>query len=99
VAKTGLANRYEFVFSGLLRCDYDNCAVTAEFKKQEYTYYRIFERAKTGEWWAWVNLNHRPRPYQPRVFIHLSRPVWAAGLQKGGGENGGSEAGSSKKIA
>ena len=30
----------EFAFSGLLRCAYDNCAVTAEFKKQKYTYYR-----------------------------------------------------------
>ena len=24
----------------MLRCAYDNCAVTAEFKKQKYTYYR-----------------------------------------------------------
>jgi site-specific DNA recombinase len=31
---------HEFAFSGLLRCAYDNCAVTAEFKKQKYTYYR-----------------------------------------------------------
>jgi site-specific DNA recombinase len=32
--------KHEFAFSGLLRCAYDNCAVTAEFKKQKYTYYR-----------------------------------------------------------
>src|SRR5260370_34251807 len=31
---------HEFAFSGLLRCAYDNCAVTAEFKKQKYTNYR-----------------------------------------------------------
>src|SRR5260370_33457059 len=31
---------HEFAFSGLLRCAYDNCAVTAEFKKQKNTYYR-----------------------------------------------------------
>jgi site-specific DNA recombinase len=31
---------HEFAFSALLRCAYDNCAVTAEFKKQKYTYYR-----------------------------------------------------------
>jgi hypothetical protein len=24
----------------------------------------IFERAKTGVWWAWVELNYRPHPYQ-----------------------------------
>ena len=24
--------------------------------------------AKTGEWWAWVDLNHRPRPYQGRAL-------------------------------
>jgi hypothetical protein len=28
----------------------------------------IFQRAKTGEWWAWVDLNHRPRPYQGRAL-------------------------------
>jgi site-specific DNA recombinase len=32
--------KHNFAFSGLLRCAYDNCAVTAEFKKQKYTYYR-----------------------------------------------------------
>ena len=31
--------KHDFAFSGLLRCAYDNCAVTAEFKKQKYTYY------------------------------------------------------------
>ncbi len=43
-----------------------NCAVDAV---SVYPTYRkpfdmIFERVKTGEWWAWVDLNHRPRPYQ-----------------------------------
>ncbi len=34
----------------------------------------IFERAKTAEWWAWVDLNHRPRPYQGLLscFMHSS---------------------------
>src|SRR5262249_3791084 len=32
--------KHEFAFSGLLQCAYDNYAVTAEFKKQKYTYYR-----------------------------------------------------------
>ncbi len=32
--------KYEFAFSGLLKCAYDNCAVTAELKKNKYTYYR-----------------------------------------------------------
>lgn len=31
--------KYEFAFSGLLRCAYDNCAVTAELKKNKYTCY------------------------------------------------------------
>jgi site-specific DNA recombinase len=30
----------EFAFGGLLRCAYDDCAVTAELKKNRYTYYR-----------------------------------------------------------
>jgi hypothetical protein len=43
-----------------------NCAVDAV---SVYPTYRkpfdmIFERAKTEEWWAWVDLNHRPHPYQ-----------------------------------
>ena len=29
----------DFAFSGLLRCAYDNCTVTAELKKNRYTYY------------------------------------------------------------
>ena len=50
----------------LLRMVLSNCAVDAV---SVYPTYRkpfdmIFERAKTGEWWAWVDLNHRPRPYQ-----------------------------------
>ncbi len=32
--------KHDFAFSGLLHCAYDNCAVTAEFKKNRYTYYR-----------------------------------------------------------
>ena len=32
--------KYEFAFTGLLRCAYDDCAVTAEMKKNKYTYYR-----------------------------------------------------------
>ncbi len=32
--------KHEFAFSGLLHCAYDNCAVTAELKKNRYTYYR-----------------------------------------------------------
>src|SRR6266576_407526 len=30
---------HDFAFSGLLRCAYDNCTVTAEIKKNRYTYY------------------------------------------------------------
>jgi len=30
----------EFAFRGLLTCAYDNCLVTAEIKKNRYTYYR-----------------------------------------------------------
>ena len=30
----------DFAFGGLLTCAYDNCMVTAEFKKEKYTYYR-----------------------------------------------------------
>jgi site-specific DNA recombinase len=30
----------EFAFGGLLTCAYDDCMVTAEFKKEKYTYYR-----------------------------------------------------------
>ena len=32
--------KHDFAFSGLLRRAYDNCAVTAEFKKQKCTYCR-----------------------------------------------------------
>jgi site-specific DNA recombinase len=32
--------RHVFAFGGLLRCGYDGCAVTAELKKNRYTYYR-----------------------------------------------------------
>ncbi len=32
--------RHEFAFGGLLRCAYDDCTVTAEIKKNRYTYYR-----------------------------------------------------------
>ena len=50
----------------LLRLVLSNCAVDAV---SVYPTYRkpfdmIFERAKTKEWWAWVDLNHRPHPYQ-----------------------------------
>jgi hypothetical protein len=31
--------RYEFAFSGLLKCAYDHCTVTAELKKGRYVYY------------------------------------------------------------
>jgi hypothetical protein len=50
----------------LLRMVLSNCAVDAV---NVYPTYRkpfdiIFERAKTGEWWAWVDSNNRPHPYQ-----------------------------------
>jgi site-specific DNA recombinase len=32
--------KHVFAFSGLLRCAYDDCTVTAEIKKNRYTYYR-----------------------------------------------------------
>ena len=32
--------KYDFAFRGLLKCAYDNCLVTAEKKKERYTYYR-----------------------------------------------------------
>ena len=32
--------KHAFAFQGLLTCAHDNCAVTAEIKKQKYTYYR-----------------------------------------------------------
>jgi len=58
----------------LLRMVLSNCAVDAA---SVYPTYRkpfdmIFERAKIREWWAWVDLNHRPRPYQN--CGHWSRP-------------------------
>ena len=31
--------KHEFAFSGLLRCAYDECSVTAEIKKEKYIYY------------------------------------------------------------
>ena len=50
----------------LLRLVLSNCGVDAV---SVYPTYRkpfdmIFEQAKTGEWWAWVDLNHRPHTYQ-----------------------------------
>ena len=32
--------KHRFAFAGLLRCAYDDCMVTAEMKKNRYTYYR-----------------------------------------------------------
>ena len=32
--------KHHFAFGGLLRCAYDDCMVTTEFKKNRYTYYR-----------------------------------------------------------
>jgi DNA invertase Pin-like site-specific DNA recombinase len=32
--------KHEFAYGGLLRCAYDDCMVTAELKKNRYTYYR-----------------------------------------------------------
>ncbi len=32
--------KHDFAFRGLLSCAYDDCMVTAEIKKQKYTYYR-----------------------------------------------------------
>ena len=32
--------KHAFAFQGFLTCAHDNCAVTAEIKKQKYTYYR-----------------------------------------------------------
>jgi len=32
--------KHQFAYGGLLRCAYDNCMVTAELKKNRYTYYR-----------------------------------------------------------
>ena len=32
--------KHDFAFRGLLSCAYDECMVTAEIKKQKYTYYR-----------------------------------------------------------
>ncbi len=32
--------KHRFAFGGLLRCAYDDCMVTAELKKNRYTYYR-----------------------------------------------------------
>jgi site-specific DNA recombinase len=32
--------KHDFAFRGLLKCAYDECMVTAEIKKQKYTYYR-----------------------------------------------------------
>jgi site-specific DNA recombinase len=54
----------------LLRMVLSNCAVDAV---SVYPTYRkpfdmIFERVKSEEWWAWVDLNHRPRPYQGRAL-------------------------------
>src|SRR6266581_7541340 len=31
---------HDFAYRGLLTCAYDNCKVTAEIKRQRYTYYR-----------------------------------------------------------
>jgi site-specific DNA recombinase len=35
--------KHEFAFRGLLTCAFDNCTLTAEIKKQRYTYYRCTE--------------------------------------------------------
>ena len=54
----------------MLRIVLSNCAVDAV---SVYPTYRkpfdmIFDGAKTGEWWAWTDLNSRPRPYQGRAL-------------------------------
>ncbi len=35
--------KHEFAFRGLLTCAFDDCTLTAEIKKQKYTYYRCTE--------------------------------------------------------
>ena len=35
----GKERKHTFAFTGLLNCAYDNCLVTAEIKKERYTYY------------------------------------------------------------
>jgi DNA invertase Pin-like site-specific DNA recombinase len=35
--------KHKFAFGGLLTCAYDGCRITAELKKQKYTYYRCTE--------------------------------------------------------
>ena len=54
-----------------------NCAVDAV---SVYPTYRkpfdmIFERVKTEEWWAWVDLNDRPRPYQGLLWCYMHSSV------------------------
>ena len=44
-------SKHQFAYTGLLRCGYDGCAVTAERKKGKYTYYRCT---------ASVNTQNRP---------------------------------------
>jgi hypothetical protein len=50
----------------LLRMVLSNCAVDAVSVHPTYRkpFDMIFERVKTGEWWAWTDLNSRPHPYQ-----------------------------------
>ena len=50
----------------LLRMVLSNCAVDAASVYPTYrkSFGMIFERAKTEEWWAWVDSNNRPHPYQ-----------------------------------
>ena len=50
----------------LLGMELSNCAVGPVNLYHTYTkpFDMMFERAKTVEWWAWVDLNHRPHPYQ-----------------------------------
>jgi hypothetical protein len=40
-----------------------------EFGISRKTGYKIFDRYQ--EWWAWVDLNHQPRPYQGFLWCYM----------------------------
>jgi hypothetical protein len=66
----------------LLRMVLSNCAVHAITVYPTYRklFDMIFERAKTGEWWAWVDLNYRPHPYQLSAVFSLRTVTNCYGL-------------------
>jgi site-specific DNA recombinase len=79
--------KHEFAFTGLLQCAYDNCAITAEFKKNRYTYYRCtgyrgkcdLPRFREAELVNWLAITLRNIHIPDDVLMQLEKSLLIGG--------------------